>query len=98
MEITDAYNIALAENSHQQMEKEGLPSDIYDFLTDDLEDLWGNLSSEEKAAFENFASKNASLFEDFPEKHQTEEDMVEHQAAIKRIENRLYDELSFIID
>lgn len=98
MDITDAYQIALAANSHQKMENEGFPSSIYDYFNEEIEEIWEGLSETQQDAFKKFAVKNANLFEAFPEQHLTEEDMEERQYAIEKIEDRIYDELSSVVN
>lgn len=100
MEVVEAVNISLAIYHHQQMEAEGHPSHLTDFLQEgsDLEELWSNLTSVQQKAFEDFVRKNATLYGDFPEHYSTEEDMEERQAILEKIEDKLFDELSSIMD
>lgn len=97
MNITDAYNIALAAYSSQQI-KEGHGYDTYGFVMGnaDTELAWDSLSVTQQKSFEEFALENADLFDSFPSFHQNDADMEQREETIKGIKEKLYSTFLFI--
>lgn len=96
MDILDAYHIALAAYSSQQVSNEGHSSDIYDFLNEETEPIWESLSNAQQTELEDFARKNVDLFDSFPSSYQNDEDMELREEVIETIQEKLSSTFSYI--